>query len=45
MTTESNSYTRGSFAEGVLRTSVPQLEQTLCLASIERVVLVCIRSV
>jgi len=34
-----------SFVEGVLRMSVPQLERSLRSASIERVVLVYIRSV
>jgi len=41
----STSYMPERFVEGLLRKSVPQLGQSLCSASIERAVLVCIRSV
>ena len=44
MTTESASYMRESFVEVLIRTLVRQLEQSLCSASIERAVLVYIRS-
>jgi len=36
---------RANFVEGLLRKSVPQLEQSLCSASIERAAVVYIRSV
>jgi len=45
MKTGSTSYIRESFAEGLLRKVVPQLECSLCSTSIERAVLIYIRSV